>query len=410
MAAKAPPVTSVSRLSRIGLALGISKSEPQDDSWYIPYNGPYESPKSRPHTSVGSEWDSIFGRSDEQQLLKSPTLGEKGVNRGAIKRAPSMAPGFTATHDRRRKHSSYAPLPISHSFHNQAGGIGDTPIPRQRSSTNNLTGRLSLTSFFSFGPSSKKRPTTPTQVVQIQNGTFRRDSTSSRNTRRSISSRRNKPKPHISKQNDLHPSNNLIVNTSPTMTHQPQPSSFQPNPPSLSESHNYAATFPASQPLVSSHRSIGEDHVAFPGQKSIPSLKSPPRAPVLKASVSTPDLRTFRPPKGKSYWLSAETWCDAVVFPRPRFAIRHASHDKRVVNRRMVSPPGTPLLGSDYLNKSLKKSKSVIDLQTSNFATVTPTRVVRDGNEAASSSNQMRPRSFALDDLAIPSPIPSLAT
>ena len=109
----------------------------------------------------------------------------------------------------------------------------------------------------------------------------------------------------------------------------------------------------------------------------------------LRNSISTPDLRSSqvvdyatRPPKGsrqapplvlvpqqprsvpkgKDRWLSAETWCDALMFPRPRLKIKHdeistSSVEDTVTaegsfvipirrgSNRIVSPPGSPLGG-----------------------------------------------------------------
>lgn len=101
----------------------------------------------------------------------------------------------------------------------------------------------------------------------------------------------------------------------------------------------------------------------------------------LKNSVSTPELRLSQVildatskssrqvlqkqprslPRGKDRWLSAETWCDALLFPRPRLKIKHdgfsasehLSEDSfvadgslfRTGSNRVVSPPSSPLGG-----------------------------------------------------------------
>ncbi len=120
-------------------------------------------------------------------------------------------------------------------------------------------------------------------------------------------------------------------------------------------------------------------------------LRTRPTEKKLKNSKSTPDLRSSqvvnyatrfsksfrqapppvlvphqpRPlPKGKDRWLSAETWCDALLFPRPRLKIKHdeisasellvedtvAAEGSLVLpirrgSNRIVSPPGSPLGG-----------------------------------------------------------------
>ena len=80
---------------------------------------------------------------------------------------------------------------------------------------------------------------------------------------------------------------------------------------------------------------------------------NPPRQ--LKSSVSTPDFRmasrTRDPPQGldtkpkatsKDRWLAIETWCDAIVFPRPRFQLKQGEKEKRPI----ISPPDTPIVSS----------------------------------------------------------------
>jgi hypothetical protein len=165
--------------------------------------------------------------------------------------------------------------------------------------------------------------------------------------------------------------------------------------------------------------------------------RTPARAPVnkrlllqpqeLKNSVSTPDLRSAARemnskalPKGKDRWLSPETWCDALLFPRPRFKMK----DPAVPTRRIVSPPGSPLFGNfehdstvapGVTSRVLAHSRSLVDLNKKqepnpapsyfNSQTLKPLPIPniilpRDGS---------RPKSFAWDDLALPSPIPSLS-
>lgn len=336
MATKSQTLNPVSRLSRIGLALGLSSEPEKAEDWYIPYNGPYEPAKS----PTNSDWSSIR------------------------RRAPSVSSVSTVAH---RKNSS-AVMP---------GGIGDTP---QRAP---VPKRASLASFLSFGPSSR-RPST-------SNGVHQAPSTSSR---RSVSS-----------QQPLFYSDNLSierprqVNRSATT----QPTASTSQAPASIPHHPYATTYAVPHPLPPSKV---KDHVTFNSKNlDVPAhLKPSSRASLLKASASSPDLRSLSA-KGKHHWLSAETWCDAIIFPRPRFTIKHIADGKE----RIISPPLTPLLAGTSPNrdrdKSLGKSKSVTDLRTSNFANVVPMRVVRDQN-----SRSLRPQSFAYDDLAVPSPVPSLAT
>ena len=162
-----------------------------------------------------------------------------------------------------------------------------------------------------------------------------------------------------------------------------------------------------------------------------------PRTPKLKNSVSTPDLRnsallheaivtaaipktdlmsqqiatphlTF--PKPRDRWLSAETWCHAVLFPRPRL--------KSGTNGWMVSPPDSPL-GPNFIgpagirepgvaSRVLAHSHSLVDLNRPVGLSSYPnaSTSVPHGRQAQTSGH---PTTFALDDLALPTPVPSLA-
>lgn len=174
--------------------------------------------------------------------------------------------------------------------------------------------------------------------------------------------------------------------------------------------------------------------------KSINSLKR--SAKNLKASISTPDLRT--PPSSRKHvangassadtpgtpsatsmgtkWLSAETWCDALLFPRPRFRMR-AAH--------VISPPGSPTeYGPPYsapllAERTRKRSLLRTDAQGKDGAlsastdvpsrAAVPSYAVHPPEQPQAGPSKkierpLRPKAFAQDDLAIPSPIPSLAT
>ncbi|KDQ52156.1 hypothetical protein JAAARDRAFT_40502 [Jaapia argillacea MUCL 33604] len=264
-------------------------------------------------------------------------------------------------------------------------------------------------------------------------------------------------------------------------------------------------------------------------------LRPSPRASILQASISTPNLRSVArgenqqqlqqpqqqsrstprrapsPLKGKERWLSAETWCDALLFPRPRFKIKQPSPDggspsdasdtgvgttSKLWGKRIVSPPGSPVWPSPPAQKTsfevgtvvgsgggvgvgspiqqeemvsrfsedgpgpsssaprriVHKSRSAADLITNSVARWSPplssqsgdswvhvksddadfgvgvgggsavghgqnTVNGRDGAAGGNRDNFVkskpprppRPKSFAQDDLALPSPVPSLA-
>jgi serine/arginine repetitive matrix protein 2 len=120
------------------------------------------------------------------------------------------------------------------------------------------------------------------------------------------------------------------------------------------------------------------------------------RTPKLKNSISTPDLRNsaalhntiitpripianlipqqngtpFAVPKIKDRWLSAETWCDAVLFPRPRLKAGIVP-PLGGGSGRIVSPPGSPVLPDltgvrepGVASRVLAHSLSLVDLNS----------------------------------------------
>lgn len=77
------------------------------------------------------------------------------------------------------------------------------------------------------------------------------------------------------------------------------------------------------------------------------------------------------PPKAKERWLSAETWCDALLFPRPRLKVKNVAlynqGDESFIggppssgSGRIVSPPPSPLGG----NWDVEIHREEIQLQT----------------------------------------------
>ena len=183
--------------------------------------------------------------------------------------------------------------------------------------------------------------------------------------------------------------------------------------------HPYATASPhigQPSPIQTNPRSQKSDH-HLKSSKEVPAhLKPSSRASLLKGSVSTPDLRSAsRKPavyvKTKTRWLSAETWCDAFMFPRPRFLSRHLEEGSAAPKRRLVSPAESIIpeaMEPSAEPESLRKSQSMSELRVLRLSKEVPTPV--DRNDAPRSPPAVRPRSFALDDLALPSPIPSLIT
>lgn len=197
------------------------------------------------------------------------------------------------------------------------------------------------------------------------------------------------------------------------------PGHSRSNSVAVRQRHSYATASPhlvQPSPIQTSSRSQKDDHRVKSSEEVPAHLKPSSRASLLKASVSTPDLRSAsRQPamyvKTKSHWLSAETWCDAFMFPRPRFLLRHLEEGSATPKRRLVSPAESII--SEAVEpptepKSLKKPQSIPELRISKFPKEVPTGI--DLNDAPRSPPTARPRSFALDDLALPSPMPSLVT
>ncbi|KAH8835318.1 hypothetical protein DL96DRAFT_1573743 [Flagelloscypha sp. PMI_526] len=127
-------------------------------------------------------------------------------------------------------------------------------------------------------------------------------------------------------------------------------------------------------------------------------------------------LPSFSPsPGGPSYFpnclaltvclpklLSAQNWCDTFLLPRPRLKGRAIS----------ITPPDSPQQIGATSSHVLTHSRSLVNMrQEPKLMPVTAQ--IPAIPSIAGPSRQLhppRPKSFALDDLALPSPIPSLST
>ena len=103
------------------------------------------------------------------------------------------------------------------------------------------------------------------------------------------------------------------------------------------------------------------------------------------------------------------------MFPRPRFLLRHMGDEPATPMPRLVSPAESIVSGqieASAVSKPLKKSLSVSELRGPSVPKVPPSRADKDNPPISSApkSSAPRPKSFALDDLALPSPVPSLMT
>ncbi|KAI0715891.1 hypothetical protein C8T65DRAFT_642778 [Cerioporus squamosus] len=405
MSTQAQSSSPFSRLSRLAFPFKSNPSsplspEPQNEEWYIPYNGPYEPPKDERST-------------DSWGHLVSGWLME-GEERGPRARAMSNASRPSGDQGSVRKNSRVQAAFIKL---DQAGGVGDVPAParpRRSQEPPPVHHRASLASILSFG-----KQKTRTLHHSPSTGTLR------------------------DRADSVPPVPQDAINR--------QESTSQP---AFPRRHPYAYATPAPPPAPVS------SPVVPPRNKSAPKLSvqlldplaRKPTAPAyllpaqrpsrlsLKASMSTPNLRAATGtgsvlPKGKQRWLSAETWCDALILPRPRFALRVI--DGEGGSGRIVSPPGSPIWppgtepsveGASLAKvKSLKKSHSAIQLSSRpeppsppRFVPVRqeprpepgPSNIAQPQPILANANTHLkpfRPKSWALDDLALPSPVPSLA-
>jgi len=95
--------------------------------------------------------------------------------------------------------------------------------------------------------------------------------------------------------------------------------------------------------------------IDFPNYTSGPSNEIPRSAP----PVPLLHMKQLPPPKPKDRWLSAETWCDALLFPRPKLKLKQGKNatifsqgDESFIggpvpsgSGRIISPPSSPVVG-----------------------------------------------------------------
>ncbi|KAH8983763.1 hypothetical protein EDB92DRAFT_1889742 [Lactarius akahatsu] len=164
-----------------------------------------------------------------------------------------------------------------------------------------------------------------------------------------------------------------------------------------------------------------------------PHLRPTSRTSLLK-TISAPNLRNLSrglpirkptPSRGKYRWLSPETWCDALLFPRPRFMEHIDGEPPQPLGQRDVSLPspkahtlthtGGERIRTPLGRSWLRGSRSAVNLHVSNLNSshgpprAEPMLMAPKGSfEGDEWTSFSRPRSFAQDDLALPSPAPSI--
>lgn len=437
-----------SRLSRFGVSFKSNpssrnrnpgKTAAEDDNWYIPYNGPVEAPR-RPYAKPKERdsWgDSVY---DD---------GEGAAQNGWDKGRPRAhtEPGRNGSPDASRR--SRQPT-RSYVNVDPSGGVGESPAPRI---SRESTPKSPFASIFSFG-SPKKRAPPPSVSTKNDSKRGRRDDRESNGDDEDYynsyySSLVQSP---LRNQYQSRPEDSRHSPSSPIgrSEHTHSPVSGQS---SSSIPHPYAYVFPTGDyndapktaPLMSMNSRDYDPFQRIPvhpsqttgnGQRSSlhPASAAGHR---LTNSISSPDLRLSpassssrtQPKssilKGKDRWLSPETWCDALFLPKPRFKVKQDG-SIQYGKGRIVSPPGSPVFTSfgqanqppGVLSRALAQSRSMVDLpRTADLShrhapepfyigQIQPSATV---NAEAGPSRPPRPRSLSLDDLALPSPVPSLA-
>lgn len=422
-----------------------SGNQASDDEWYIPYTGPYEQPRESRGRQRDSWGDPIGGQNGEDEPSIEPHKSHH-VPRPSGDSRTGAHTGGTLTH--RRSTSQQLPAASYVNLGNTGGGVGESPVPVSVA-RRSINGRRTPTDIFRrlsrSSPSSSPSPSEMGRKAVTH--------------RRSISSGSSglilcRKIGHDEGTDGNHPNNAsprpLLAEPHPVS----QPATSLPIPYSQTP-HPYANVLPTSSnnaapriTLLPSHRLSTEARI--PGD-SLPRSRNTPGQGLsshgdhtaaggssllsrglkqLKNSISNPDLRSRdREPKrpsaakAKDRWLTAETWCDALLFPRPRLKVRYDGDqvEKRgVASAWMMSPPGTLVGsgsaegGSAVVSSVLAHSRSLEmggpKAGPSGSRTSDERGTKRRGARAGSSASPPyngRPRSFSLD--AAPPPVPSVA-
>ncbi|KAH9923447.1 uncharacterized protein BXZ73DRAFT_91452 [Epithele typhae] len=421
MATQTQSPSPFSRLSRLAFPFKTNSPSPltadRADEWYIPYNGPLEPPKDlRKDERSTDSW----GHMVSDWLMQNDA--------GARTRVRAMSNASRATGDDGRR-GTFANF-------SGDGGIGDSPAParprKSQESSAPAHRRASFASILSFG---KQRGSVASPRIHpsMSTGTLRDDSVP--------------PLPP--------PTHSTLPKQLQGLSQQPEGSNSHTL---LSRRHPYALASPTTPSTQNSSISspvfapVSSKVAKFSVQLLDP-LNRKSTAPAyllpakrtdrlsIKASMSTPNLRAA---SDRGRCSPRATWCDALILARPRFALRV---DGEGSSGRIVSPPPSPIWppgmepGAQRLppiseKKTLKKSQSAVQLRSRPeppsppFAIPTvgrsssaqdqmqpqpqagPSTVRREDLPAGggdASLKPWRPKSWALDDLAVPSPVPSLA-
>ncbi|KAJ6598870.1 hypothetical protein DFH09DRAFT_1070759 [Mycena vulgaris] len=461
------------------------------DEQYIPYTGTYEEPpRRRPERSRDSWGDPLYDEDgndiiqDLHQRYVPPDRSQypwhdedeerKGRPRARTHSGGSGRTGSSGTVDphrasvsvlRKASHNANAVRPPVPSYINldAAGGVGESPAPQPSRFSRDMLPpkRGSLASIFTFGHASKKLPLSPAKVPLPTSPPAPSPLATAKYTRvfanepqrpasgppsiYSVSSDKHQPS-FTSLEGDAYHS---YYNYTPATDQfgqmsYPQSATPPPHPYAYNSPHRDIPDPPQTAPLIISPK-LKFTTTQPPNRLALPQAEASaisPHVRSLKTYASTPDLRAAsvspnrlrKPPqspgtpKGKDRWLSAETWCDAIMFPRPRLKAEDAALILRGASGRIVSPPGSPIFGgfdappnpdrpAGMVSRVLAHSRSMVSLNAE--AGTSKLRNEVKGTKAevpppplllpTQTERPPRPKSFAWDDLALPSPVPSLA-
>jgi len=473
-----------------------SSSEPHDprgkqcdEGWYIPYTGTYEPPPEPqpPRNRDRDSWgDPIPGLNSIQAVGNNPyvhyddvqeeKLPEENRARGRVQ---SISSSYTALdHGRpeqstkRRQYTNSQSLSVP-SYSPDIAGVGRSPtphIPLPKEKERTLSRRNSLASLFTFGirpfpsvdrilksPSRKQssRPNTDDSTDRVSNQLSSADHCrTTSGDMHSVCAKRSTMSPlqvvdsRTTTDEEYYHSYYSTLLQSPVKTRTPisvGPVSSPGSELATTSQHPYAIAFPSTEGRESTQRARQARRppvlnlISPPLQFSVSEHVAPNDFPQrqIKASVSSPNLKSTKTPsrnapKGINRWLSAETWCDALFFPRPRLKMKNEKSD----SVRIVSLPGSPVLPNgggiqipSVPSRVLAHSISLVNLQERTReehrrqkfpgepllhpATASQVQLQsgskRERQNMSDPARLPRPKSWALDDLDLPSPVPSLA-
>ena len=396
------------------------------------------------------------------------TVSGKTVSSGTVE--PSRT-SLTSQPRRSTVSSTHRPA-LSYVSLDASGGVGESPMPQNRPS--NAGGSKHRTSLFTFSGQTRKaplesltrklsRPPRPGPDLGI-GYTAKLDATKHRRSssmgssfnrdaviRANAAPLRSRHSPTTDDEDYYHSYYSTLIHT-PNHMHAAQqpPAGAGLAFPASRSPHPYARVDP--KPQVPTQPNL--PHLTFtdtsplslqPSANADTTRQSTSRpltgAKKLKNSVSTPDLRAANslPPRRlpskpygfKERWLSPETWCDAMFFPRPRLKLKQDGELEFVGSGRTVSPPGSPLprgfidselgpldKGKGVASRVLAHSRSLAELPKVYVSEAGSSSIPHDTTKTSaqdypglshkffSASKPPRPKSFAQDDMSL---VPSLA-